>query len=378
MPIHISDQFDAGNIVVIDDRRADQVKLAIRPDHGSEHYQWFHFRVSGARGVALGLEITNAAGASYVGGWAGYQAVASSDRERWYRVPTTWDAEAGVLRIEHTPDRDQIWYAYFAPYSQERHRDLVARCGESPFAQLQRLGATLDGRDLDLIQVGEAAEGRKPVWFIARQHPGESMAEWWMEGFLDRLLDADDALARGLRDRLTFYVVPNMNPDGSARGHLRTNAAGVNLNRVWHEPSMETEPEVKLVRDAMDAAGVAFCLDVHGDEALPYNFIAGAEGVPGFTEDMLDRQEAFKAAYVRANPDFQTRYGYPVSPPGKANLTMCTSQIAHRYQAMAMTLEQPFKDNADAPDAIYGWSPRRCRQLGASALDALAAVIDRL
>ena len=34
-----------------------------------------------------------------------------------------------------------------------------------------------------------------------------------------------------LKELCTFYVVPNANPDGSVRGHLRTNASGANLNR---------------------------------------------------------------------------------------------------------------------------------------------------
>lgn len=54
-----------------------------------------------------------------------------------------------------------------------------------------------------------------------------------MQGFLRRLLDRDDALARSLRARATFRLVPCMNPDGAFRGHLRTNAGGANLNREW-------------------------------------------------------------------------------------------------------------------------------------------------
>ena len=42
-----------------------------------------------------------------------------------------------------------------------------------------------------------------------------------------------------------------MNPDGSRRGHLRTNAVGANLNREWHAPSAEKSPEVLCVRNAM-------------------------------------------------------------------------------------------------------------------------------
>src|SRR3546814_4092300 len=73
------------------------------------------------------------------------------------------------------------------------------------------------------------------VWLYARQHPGETMAEWWMEGALERLTDVADPVARSLRRKARFHIVPNMNPDGSFRGHLRTNAAGVNLNRERSE-----------------------------------------------------------------------------------------------------------------------------------------------
>ncbi|MEM9300884.1 MAG: hypothetical protein AAGE01_02165 [Pseudomonadota bacterium] len=43
-----------------------------------------------------------------------------------------------------------------------------------------------------------------------------------------------------------------------------------------------------------------------------------------------------------------------------------------------MTLEMPFKDNANAPDEAFGWSPARCQHLGADVLDPLAAVLDDL
>ncbi|MCQ6508072.1 M14 family zinc carboxypeptidase, partial [Vibrio parahaemolyticus] len=78
------------------------------------------------------------------------------------------------------------------------------------------------------------------------QHPGETMAEWFMEGMIQRLLDENDKVARALLEKAVLYVVPNMNPDGVIRGHLRTNAVGVNLNSEWQKPSMEKIPEVFL------------------------------------------------------------------------------------------------------------------------------------
>jgi murein tripeptide amidase MpaA len=371
----ISSNFDSGNIEVADATDPTDIKLRIRKDTESDFFQWFHFQATGPAAAERAFTIVNAGEAAYSKGWEGYQACASYDREDWFRIPTTYDGKQ--LRFAHVSTHEAVYYAYFAPYSRERHRDLIARSQMSPRARLEVLGETLDGDDLDLLVIGDDAEqDRKACWLIARQHPGESMAEWWMEGFLERALDPDDTVACAVLDRAVLYLVPNMNPDGSRRGNLRTNAAGANLNRVWAEPSMEKSPEVFLVRQRMVATGLDFSLDVHGDEAQPYNFVIGSAHVPSADDRMKSLLPAFKQAYQQANPDFQTKHGY--SAPAKANLAICSSNLAEHFKALAMTLEMPFKDNADAPDARNGWSPERCRQLGRAALTALYAVVDDL
>jgi murein tripeptide amidase MpaA len=251
-------------------------------------------------------------------------------------------------------------------------------CGTPISRPLETPGTSLDGQDIDLLRIGEPSGERSTCWFVARQHPGESMAEWWMEGFLERLVDDADPVARAVRRRAVFYVVPNMNPDGSRRGHLRTNAAGANLNREWAKPAAKRSPEVLCVRARMLETGCDFALDVHGDEALPYNFLAGMMGIPSLTERQTALYDAFSQALLRATPDFQTEHGYPASPPGKGNLTMCSNWVAEQFGCPAATLEMPFKDTADTPDERQGWSPARCKRFGAAALDALHAVLDDL
>ena len=199
------------------------------------------------------------------------------------------------------------------------------------------------------------------------------MAEWWMEGALEKLTDEDDPVARVLRRDCTFHVVPNMNPDGSRRGHLRTNAVGVNLNREWHAPSAEKSPEVLCVRNAMDETRADFAMDVHGDEAIPANFLAGFEGIPSLADRQLQLFNLFGETLERLSPDFQRSQGYEVPAPGQANMSMSTTQLAERYGCVSMTLEMPFKDNFDLPDEVYGWSPQRSKHLAYACLDALHA-----
>ena len=373
MPLAISAAFDSGNIEVRKLDGPQAIELAIRRDHQSDFYQWFHFRLTGAAGQDCVLKIVDLAGSAYPGGWPGYRGCVSEDRETWTWTET--DYADGTLTIRYTPETNGAWFAYFAPYSMERHADLVATVGQAPGVALEVLGRTLDGQDIDLITLGE---GPKIVWLIARQHPGESMAEWWMEGALDRLTDPADPVARKLRRLATFHVVPNMNPDGSRRGHLRTNAAGVNLNREWHAPTLERSPEVYHVLERMKQTGVDFCLDVHGDESIPHNFIAGFEGIPSLAE----RQTRLLARYIetlaRLTPDFQTQAGYGVTPPGKANLTMSTNALAEAFGALSMTLEMPFKDAEDMPDPVQGWSPERSMALARDCLAALLELVEDL
>jgi murein tripeptide amidase MpaA len=201
------------------------------------------------------------------------------------------------------------------------------------------------------------------------------MAEWFVEGMLDALLDPADPLARALLKRTTFYVVPNMNPDGSVRGNLRTNAAGANLNREWMTPSLEQSPEVFAVKRRMHETGCDLFLDVHGDEALPYVFAAGSEMLDNFDGRQAEQQQRFIEHYKAASPDFQDRVGYPSGKYNESLLKLASKYVGHTFRCVSLTLELPFKDNADLPDAEYGWSGARSARLGRAVLLPIQACL---
>jgi len=372
--LHISTQFDSGAIEVVHLERADDIQLRIRNDNASEFAQWFHFCLHGAAFQPVTLRFLNASACAYPKGWDGYQVVASYNRQEWTRIDTHYDGKEMTARL--TPMAQAVYFAYFEPYSYEQHLDLLASAATSPWVTQQRLGSTLQGRDMTLLRITDEAadtppEQKKKVWVIARQHPGETMAEWFVEGLLERLLDADDAVARVLRDRCVFFVAPHMNPDGAVLGNLRTNAAGANLNREWAAPTADASPEVLLVRQAMLDTGVDLCLDVHGDEALPYNFVVGSEGTPGYSPRVAALEDAFKTTWAASCPDFQDRVNYGKTAAGQANMTLATNWIAQQFGCLALTIEMPFKDNADLPDPLVGWSGERSKKLGASVLQPL-------
>jgi murein tripeptide amidase MpaA len=375
-PLSITCDFDSGNIVVLDASNTQNVQLAIRPDTRSPHFQWFHFKVDGMQvGQPHRFCLGNASESSYNRAWTGYNAAASYDQKTWFRVPSSFDGKA--LNFSLSPEQPQIWFAYFEPYSRERHDWLIDQALNKAGTELLATGKSVEGRDIPLLRKGDGAEGKRKIWIIAQQHPGEHMAEWFMEGVIQRLQENDPQL-QALLASADLYLVPHMNPDGSYHGHLRTNAQGKDLNRAWQDSTPELSPEVFFVKEQMEKYGVDMFLDVHGDEEIPYVFTAACEGNPGYTDKQKALEADFRARLSGLTQDFQTRYGYPKAAPGQANMNLACNSVGERYKCLALTLEMPFKDNDDAPDVITGWSGKRSMQLARDVLTILGQMVSVL
>jgi len=391
--ISISDAYDGGRIELVDIK--DQVvSLRIKPDPYTElekksHLQYFSFRSSvqtddesESEGLPITYEILNAGETSYANAWRDYTVFSTKsvgDPDSWRREQSTRYEDGKLIwKHDHTKRTESLYFSYFPPFSYARHLDLIERSSE--FAHVFSLGQTLKGREIECVKVGT---GSSVGWIIHRQHPGEHMAEFYAEGLLTRLLGLDsngdtDGIVRQLLSKYTFYIVPSMNPDGGEAGHLRVNAAGANLNREWCSsgdeypaPSLERSPEVYYVLEKMKETGCdAFC-DIHGDEEIPYNFLAQPV-VPNWGPRLKALHGAFNAAYSRANPDMQAEFAYEPTEYKEGDvLYIANDQIAHRFDCLSVTLEMPFKDCLSNSDPERGWSPARARALGASLCDPL-------
>ena len=110
--IQVSSAFDGGNgqmegEATITSDGAAVINVAITPDPYTDtderaHFQWFNFRVANLHDVQrLTVNIVNASGASYTGGWENYAACYSFDRVDWRRAQQT-SYNNGVLAISTT------------------------------------------------------------------------------------------------------------------------------------------------------------------------------------------------------------------------------------------------------------------------------------
>ena len=265
--MQIRADFDSGNIQVIDASDPRRIRLAIRPDLASQHFQWFHFKVEGmaaAAGTASPWS-TPASRPTAMPGAATRQS------------PRTMANAGSACRRNTTPTacisswnrRKAKSASPTSSYSRERHARLVERALGIEGVERLAGGTSVQGRDIELLRVRRHPDSHLKLWVIAQQHPGEHMAEWFMEGLIERPQRPDDTEMQRLLEKADLYLVPNMNPDGAFHGNLRTNAAGQDLNRAWLEPSAERSPEVWFVQQEMKRHGVDLFLDIHGDEEIP-------------------------------------------------------------------------------------------------------------
>ncbi|VEN41263.1 unnamed protein product [Callosobruchus maculatus] len=153
-----------------------------------------------------------------------------------------------------------------------RYLHIKPLCNDDVYYVRETMLQSVEGRNVDLITIssyhGITTEhetrlknmftgdtprpfkfvGKKVIFVSARVHPGETPSSFVFNGLLNLLLNKDDLTAQSLRRLYVFKMIPFLNPDGVAKGHYRTDSRGVNLNRVYLNPSLTEHPSIYAAR----------------------------------------------------------------------------------------------------------------------------------
>ncbi|XP_074847649.1 cytosolic carboxypeptidase-like protein 5 isoform X3 [Carettochelys insculpta] len=262
-------------------------------EHENGNRSWFYFSVKGgAPGKLIKINIVNMNKQSklYSQGMSPFVRTLPV-RPRWERIrerPTFEMLETQfVLSFVHRFLEYRGTTTYFAfcyPFSYTECQEMLAQLDrrfeecqymsptsplDSIYYRRELLCRSLDSLRVDLLTVTSChgmREEREPrlhnlfpdeatprphcfagkrVFFLSsRVHPGETPSSFVFNGFLEFILRGDDPRAQVLRRMFVFKLIPMLNPDGVVRGHYRTDARGVNLNRQYLSPDAELHPAV--------------------------------------------------------------------------------------------------------------------------------------
>jgi hypothetical protein len=84
---------------------------------------------------------------------------------------------------------------------------------------------------------------------VARHYPGESVASYTIEGFMDKRF-GESANGNRFRHHFSFVIIPMINVDGVIYGHSRPSLTGYNMNRSWVSPEVIRESHGTRARAA--------------------------------------------------------------------------------------------------------------------------------
>jgi len=128
--------------------------------------------------------------------------------------------------------------------------------------QVRTIGQSVKGKDIPLVTVSNPTvppETTKKLFIICRQHGNEPASTEAMLSMLENLVLDNDKNAGEILSKVSFYIVPMMNPDG-ADLYQRRNANGADLNRDWLNL---WQPETLCVRKAIDSISPDVIIDEH-------------------------------------------------------------------------------------------------------------------
>jgi hypothetical protein len=296
-----------------------------------------------------------------------------------------WIAKPATLRIRCKPKGNQLFIARVRPYTTKDLKKLLDGFRGHPHLNQAVVGKTVDGRPILLLTVTNpnvADDGKKVLWLMARQHSWEAGTSWAAEGALRFLLSDDERAAR-IREQCVIKMFPMSDPDGVARGGVRFNKNGYDLNRNWDVADAKRMPEIdaqrKAILDWVDSGHrIDLFLTMHETETIDYLSGPLSAGGPPMRElgerfyEVLDQTKSF---YAPRDPHSNLTPGGPVDmesgPIKKRRATVCQGLFQDRkIPAFTMEMMVDFNQKLGHPPT---WKDRV--EYGAEIVRAMAIVV---
>jgi len=182
------------------------------------------------------------------------------------------------FEYEFEYDNDTVWFATCIPYTysmliryiksiednivnaakQEEtsfftRKFSMLRPNKGKICEVKSIGKSLGGVNIPLLEITDfdcskdELGKRKVIILWGRVHPGETNASWVTHRIISYLL-GNSQIAKGLRQRVIFHIIPMINPDGVILGNHRWSFLGRDINRSFEHPNSKLEPEPYQIR----------------------------------------------------------------------------------------------------------------------------------
>ena len=273
----------------------------------------------------LAFVILNAGRSNYKKGWNNYAPYMSTDFKTWQQLPKG-QYENGQFSFQVAQPPASFYLAWYPPYTNTQHQDFLEQ------QLLSNANFTIKNNG-DYISYGDL--NQPTVVLIGRQHPGESMASFLLEGFLETLAQKVEPLP------CSFVLFPIVNKTGVQEGNHRYNPEGIDLNRVWNQTTI---PMIQQVKQALkDLPNPKLFIDCHGDEVSKIDYIFYSKIAKRTQEQLFPKlQASLKDVLLLERQSYLKRFIKSLiyrkkilTNPGK----LAFDYVQSKYQIPAFTFE---------------------------------------
>jgi len=354
--IAVLTNFPGGSAGKVEQVSASQIRIAVKGEADQEQRNrqanWYYFALENLPQSKIEITLTNLVGEyNYQPAHAvtkHTRPVYSYDGVVWKHFSESevaWDDAKVELRLAFVPEKQRMWIAHTPPYTNANLEALLAKYKGNKFLERQVAGKSVEGRDLLLLTVTnpQTSAGKKVIWLMFRQHAWETGTSWACEGALRFLLSSEPGAAE-IRDHAIIKIFPLTDPDGVARGGVRFNRNGYDLNRNWDTVDPVKMPEITAQRKAIfawldDGQRIDLFLTMHNDESPEYL-------------EAVDDRELFQSVFqllrdtTTFNPTSSLRVTTPTTTPGKPGRMMVIQGLWKDRRVPGMLMEQMVEYNS--------------------------------
>lgn len=274
--------------------------------------------------------------------------------QRWHYIHDTWCVSDTALSLVQTFAEDSVIVAMRVPYTPSYNSQYSEVLSGSDRVKIHTIGSSQQGRPLIMLEIGNGDPTRLPgVLVYAREHGNEQDSSWAAQGLIDFLI-SDNEGASKLRQRMTFLVVPVLDPDAAA--------AGVYENMIRTFAAVKPSPEAKTLSQFMakwvfDKKRIDLVLNLHNIESGERDANIFMP-VINIENDRLEPLAAFQNVVGQVMKDGGVLVDPRIPEPKTNARTRLGGWVAAQFGAMHLLYEI----NSQAPSAHLNLA--ECRNLG--------------
>ncbi|MCT4612669.1 MAG: M14-type cytosolic carboxypeptidase [Clostridia bacterium] len=261
----IESNFEGGSIEYIEN---DDKKISLSLEHleKDKTNHWFNFKVE-KDFEDLVINIENAHLTGFWRGWEGYAPYISKDGVRFertvnpfnYKYEENDDYRMGTLSLELNNVGKGTQLAWYKPYTIKDYEKYMEKVDSR--SEFNVVNHKKGFKTVEYISSQEA----ETLMFIGRQHPGETMSSFFMEGIINKCIEIIDKFKNK-----NIIIAPFVNMSGAIAGKQRTDIDGVDYNRAWNRGDI---PNINVLKTYIKNYNVTVFGDIHGDEVDKDDFM---------------------------------------------------------------------------------------------------------